>query len=103
MPKVKITKRAVDAAATLDKQLFLYDDELPGFGLMVTPAGSKSYFVESRAGGGRSPPTRRMTLAPVGRLTPHGARKLARTPLADVAQGDDPAANRSRRRKEMAI
>ena len=34
---VKITKRAVDAAIPNDKEFFLWDDELKGFGLRVYP------------------------------------------------------------------
>lgn len=104
MPISKITKRTVDAAMAPDgKRLFLYDEDLRGFGLAVTPTGSKSYFVEYRAGSGRGAPTRRMTLGTATRITPDEARKLARKTLADVAHGDDPAAKRSRRRKEMTL
>src|SRR5215203_5224947 len=104
MPVCKITKRTVDAATAVnEKRLYLYDEELKGFGLAVTPSGAKSYFVEYRAGRGRSAPTRRLVLGPIGKLTPDEARRLARTTLADVAHGDDPAGKRSRRRKEARI
>jgi hypothetical protein len=36
MPTARITERAVDAAGEPDREVFLWDDELRGFGLRVT-------------------------------------------------------------------
>ena len=61
--QTKITKRAVDAVTAIEKRLYVFDTDLKGFGLMVTPKGHKSYFVEYRPnGGGRSQPKRRYTI-----------------------------------------
>ena len=62
---VKITKRTVDAAAHGERDLFLWDAEVKGFGLKVTPAGSKVYMLQYRMGG-RDTPTRRYTIGKHG-------------------------------------
>ena len=41
MAKGSITKRAVDAAKARKADSYLWDRELSGFGLKVTPAGRK--------------------------------------------------------------
>jgi integrase len=76
---------------------FVWDDALPGFGLKVTPSGRKVYVMQYRVAGlGRRAFARRVTLGEHGTLTPDEARKLARRELGRVAQGSDPAAERSR-------
>src|SRR6478672_12666861 len=42
MATARITKRAVDAAKVRKTDSYLWDQELSGFGLKVTPAGRKS-------------------------------------------------------------
>ena len=61
-----------------------WDETLPGFGLMVTKAGAKSYVCQYRAGA-RS---RRMSLKTALKLGE--ARKEARAILGKVAKGGDP-------------
>jgi integrase len=102
MPTQKLTKRVVDAFAPPPKRVIVYDSELKGFGLKLTPNGAKSWCVEYRPGsGGRSVAKRRLVLGSTGTLTPDQARDAAKNVLAAVALGDDPTAARSRAR-EMA-
>ena len=56
----KITKSAVDAVEAGGADQFLWDSELKGFGLKVTPAGNKVYILQYRKGG-RGAPTKRVT------------------------------------------
>ena len=101
--KVKLTKRAVDALVATDGRLFVADTDLAGFGMIVTPAGSKSYIVEYRPGpGGRAAPKRRVTIGKHGSpWTPATARDEAKRILWLVAAGRDPAAEKTdARRKE---
>ena len=99
MPAVRLTKRTVDAARPTSRTYVLYDDTLAGFGLRVTPAGSKSFVAEYRPnGGGRRSPTRRMTLGASTVITPDQARRAAHEILSAARLGEDPAAARTRRR-----
>ena len=87
---VKITKRIVDAAAPGERDLFLWDAEVKGFGLKVTPAGSKVYMLQYRMGG-RDTPTRRYTIGKHGSpWTPDEARDEAKRLLREVVAGRDP-------------
>jgi hypothetical protein len=83
----KITKRAVDAVQPSGADQFLWDSDLKGFGLKVTPAGSKVYILQYRKGG-RGTPTKRVTLGRHGALTPEQARKeAARAPTVQIPAG----------------
>ena len=84
-----ISKRAVDTMLPTDTDAYLWDDELKGFGLKVTPAGRKVYLVQYRLGG-RKGRTRRFTIGPHGKLTPDEARREAKRLLGEVSAGRDP-------------
>jgi hypothetical protein len=92
-----ITKRAVDAAKARTKDTYLWDRGLHGFGLKVTPAGSKVYLVQYRLGG-RKGRTRLVTIGQHRELTPPAARAEAKRLLGEIAAGRDPAAARDKAR-----
>jgi integrase len=93
--RAKITKRVVDGVAPRESTYLVRDTEVRGFVLVVTPAGSKSYAVDYRAGSGRGSPKRRLTIGKHGSpWTPEMARTKAKLLLAEVAAGRDPAAGR---------
>ena len=48
----KLTKRIVDAADIQATEHFVWDSDIPGFGLRVLPSGRKGYVVQYRAGRG---------------------------------------------------
>jgi integrase len=95
MAKGRITKRAVDASKASKADSYLWDRELPGFGLKVTPAGSKVYLVQYQLGG-RKGRTRRVTIGRHGPLTPTAARVEAKRLLGEIASGRDPADERDK-------
>ena len=95
--RVKLTKRFVDGLATPEKELLLWDESLPGFGLRVRPTGVKSYLIQYRNCEGRSC---RVTLGRHGILGPDEARRGARQRMATVLLGEDPAAQKHALRKE---
>ena len=100
MPKLKLTKRAVEAAKPLTKDLILWDTELKGFGCKVTPNGRKVYFLYYRTASGQQ---RRPTIGVHGAIEADKARALARQWLADVAQGKDPSAERKASREAETV
>jgi integrase len=95
----KLSKRIVDNAEAGAKDYFIWDDELPGFGLRVFHSGKRSYLVQYRAHGR----TRRFTIGPHGVWTPETARVQARVLLGRIAQGDNPAEERQLDLKAITI
>jgi integrase len=104
MASGKITKRAVDAMTVTGQTEFLWDDELRGFGVRMTPNGTKSYIYQYRMGG-REAPKRRYTIGKHGSpWTPKTAHDEAERLALMVGQGIDPAdADRERRRQAVEL
>jgi integrase len=101
---VRLTKRIVEAAVPRAERYHLWDVELAGFALRVEKSGTKTFVVRYRAdGGGRSAPRRFMTIGRYGTLTVEEARRQAKTMLGAVAKGEDPAGERSAKRRGMTI
>lgn len=109
---MKITKRVVEAAvhATIvgrldrtlvaqgkkpgdpERDVFLWDDAMAGFGLRITASGIKSYVVQYRDSKNTS---HRVTVGRHGILTAEAARGYAQQLLAAVARGDEPVAEKA--------
>ena len=79
MPRLKLTKRAIDALPTPAKDVVYWDSGCPGFGVKITPKGRKVFIVFYRCGGTGSR-LRKYTIGPYGRVTLHQARGAARLP-----------------------
>ena len=95
----KLTKRLVEALPVRDMEFFLWDEDLPGFGVRVMPSGRRVYVVQYRAG--RRP--RRISLGPSTVLSCEQARTRAMNILAAVRNGLDPAADRDAMRKAVTV
>jgi integrase len=99
MAVTKLTRRGIAAIAPTEKRALYYDADLPGFALRVDPTGRATYFLEYRPGaGGRQVAKRRFTLGSTTELSPEEARDRARTLLAEIRLGADPAAFKSKAR-----
>ncbi len=89
--QVKITKRSIDAAKAGDRDTFLWDNEIKGFGLKVTPKGKKVYLLQYRLHGA----LRRFTIGTHGSpWTPDKARDEALRLMGQVKAGKDPSSIR---------
>jgi integrase len=95
MASTQITKRLIDSLKPRENEYFVWDSALAGYGVRIQTTGAMSYVVKYRAGSGRAAPTRRLTLAKAGTITPDEARTLAKKTLGSVAHGADPAAQRA--------
>ncbi len=71
---------------------WVWDSDVPGFGIRLQPSGRMTYVVRYRTQCGRQ---RKGTLGRCCDLTPDQARALARKTFAAVAEGRDPAQERS--------
>jgi integrase len=104
MAVTRITKRTVDALKSTTRDQFLWDADLKGFGIKITPQGAKKYVIQYRVPGlGRRGMAKRVVLGTHGTLTPEEARKLARRALSTVTQGADPAEERTKRRQTKTV
>ena len=54
MPRIKLTKSAIDALATPSSDVVYWDAAYPGFGVKITPKGRKVFIVLYRTGGAGS-------------------------------------------------
>ncbi len=95
----KLTKKTVDAAKPKAKDFFVWDNDLPGFGLRVFSSGKRSYLVQYRISGR----TRRYTIGRHGPITPDKARTRAMALLSTIADGGDPAAEKLESQKSLTV
>lgn len=102
MPQ-KLTKRTLDALAPADRRRIVFDSELAGFGVRVSPTGDKTFVVQYRPAGGRAATHRQVTIGRFGQLTVDQARAEARKILALVTQGRDPARERREHRAAPTV
>lgn len=93
----RLTKRTVNSIRPADQTFVVWDTDVTGFGLKVTPAGRKIYVFQYRLPGrGRSSSSRRITIARTGDVPLDKAQKIAAQHLLDVKAGGDPALIRKR-------
>ena len=97
---MKLTEKRIRDLNPKPKQFFVWDDELPGFGVRVGASSSKSYVLRYRVGGGRTGQQRRATLSKCSSITLESARRIAREYFADIRNGGDPLGDRRKQRAE---
>lgn len=102
--KIRLSKRTIDAVEPRATRYEIWDADLTGFGLRVETSGRKTFLIRYRTdGGGRKATRRSMVVGQYGKVTPEEARRKARQLLGSVANGDDPAAGRTAKRREMTV
>jgi len=98
MPTIELTKRAIDALKPALDRFTVWDPELSGFGVRVTPNGRRTYVLKYRINGEQ----RWFTIGRHGSpWTPKEARLEAQRLLWEVARGFDPADKRNADRKAI--
>jgi integrase len=91
----RITKRTVEALHPGERDAFLWDSEIPGFGCKVTPKGGRIYVLQYS----RNDRDHRVTIGRHGiEFTAEQARNEARRLRGLIASGGNPALERSRDR-----
>ena len=92
--KTKLTPAFIQKAQPPEHgdRVIYWDEALPGFGLMVTASGHKSFVVQYRAAG----KSRRLTIKHESRggLSLDKAKREARAIIGDVTRGGDPLTER---------
>jgi integrase len=87
----KLTQRLVETAKAGDRDIYLWDSEVRGFGLRIKPTGSKSFIVSLRIGGRGGQQRRRLVGKPLI-ISVDKARQQARLMVAEARSGKDPVA-----------
>ena len=99
---MRLTRSTVKRLEVRDKEYVVWCERLPGFGCRVWPSGRKSYIVQYRIGGRRSP-TRKKTIGESKTLTTEQARKAAEIHLASAKLGDDLVETERRSRAALTV
>src|SRR5262249_2011166 len=102
MPRIRLTKSAIDALPTSKSDAVYWDAGYPGFGVKVTPKGRKVFIVLYRTGGAGSK-LRKYTIGPYGRVTLHQARVAAQRVFAAKLEGRDPAAEKREAKRRVVV
>ena len=82
---MKLTKRTIDNCRPAPSgDLYLWDEDVAGFGLRVKPSGVRSFMVQYRNKSGMS---RRITLGKFGVLTADEARRTRKGKVGGCGEG----------------
>lgn len=95
----KLTKRTIEALDVRESDYFVWDSELPGFGVRVLPSGPKKFVLQYRYG----KTSRRMGIGQFGAITVDQARGLALQGLAKLRQDIDPLVEVRERRTAITV
>ena len=82
----RLTKRRIDALPAREKEYFVWDDTLKGFGARVYPNGGKRYVAQTF----RQGKTIRVQIGRHGALSFDEAKSRARKIIADIDEGRNP-------------
>ncbi len=89
----RLTQAFVDAQAADGRDRIIFDSQLSGFGLRITPTGNKIFMAQARIGGRK----RRVTVGFASSMSLSKARAEALQTLAAMRSGVDPTADRRAR------
>lgn len=92
-----ISRRTVEALPVAARETVYWDSELPGFGVRVYPSGSKTYLVQTRAGG----KSRRIGLGRHGIVSADQARREAAKIISGIKSGNKPERETGSSQKDL--
>ncbi len=91
--RIKLTKTKVSAAEPVKgKTVMIWDAEMRGFGLRISPGGTKAFILQRRIG----KTERRITIGRVEDITLEKARKEAAKLVGQFVDGFDPVSEKKR-------
>jgi integrase len=96
----RLTKSIVDGLTPKSKDLVVWDRDLKGFGVKVTPTGKKIYFAFYRTMSGQQ---RKPSIGLHGKVTAEEARQIARKWIAAAVSGQDISGERQESRAAPLI
>jgi integrase len=94
----RLTQAFVDAQAASGRDRIVFDSQLPGLGLRITPTGTKIFVAQTRVAGRK----RRITIGYAPEMSLSNARAEALQMLAAMRGGVDPTADRKARLRAAA-
>ena len=90
--KETLTQHRVDAARPREERYTIYDAELPGFYLRVSPGGSRAYYLYTRIGKGRGARLTNIHIGDAAVLKLRDARRKAQALLVEAKRRQRPGA-----------
>jgi integrase len=102
---VRLTKRKIDdAECHPDKTTYLWDKSVSGFGVKLLSSGTKKYIYKYRPyGGGRRVTPKWKLIGTHGAIPLETARKIAIGYAGQIANGEDPQAEKMRMRDSSTL
>lgn len=100
MPSKKLNSTLVNSLQPRDGYYAVFDAEVPGFHVKVTPRGKKVYYLWYRTRDGKAGKYR---IGDHGIITPHQAREAARKLSAEIQTGGDPARKLAERKAAPTV
>ncbi len=95
----KLTKRLVESIAPAEKDSFVWDTEIKGFGVKISPAGKRIYILQTHIAG----KLKRLTIGAHGPITCDQARQSASRWLGQIASGQDPAQEKAAAKQTLTV
>ncbi|WP_418648789.1 tyrosine-type recombinase/integrase [Thauera butanivorans] len=97
----KLTKSYVERLPAAERETFVWDDEIKGFGLKLFPSGARSFVFQYRTPEGK---VRRLTIGKFSdALTADQARRQAKGYALEVHGGRDPQGEKQERRRALTL
>lgn len=104
MRNLRLSRRSVENAAPEAKRYTVWDTDIRGFGLRVSPAGVRSYVLQYRPkGAARAEPPKMVTIGQHGAVTTDQARAIAADLRGRIAKGEDPSRDTSWRSEGATV